>query len=97
MRAFRLVNWDRHGQDTNSPAGHNAASKDHAKMLSRGLEYSTDQIDDGAEQDRLSTTKTVHGKTSPICCQAVSSSNAYFAYIKEPKNAPWLLSDSSSS
>ena len=97
MRAFGLVDWDRHGQNTDSPSSHDAASEDHTKMLGGGLQYSTDQVDDGAEHDRLSATKTVHSKTSPIYCQAVSSSHACFAYIKEPKNAPWLLSDPSSS
>jgi hypothetical protein len=96
MRAFGLVDWDRHGQDTDSPASQDTASEDHTKMLGGGLEHSTDQVDDGAEHDCLSASKTVHSKTSPIYCQAPSSLNGCFAYIKEPKNAPWLLSDLSS-
>lgn len=73
MRAFGLVNRDRHGENTDSPAGHDATNEDHGKMLRCSLEYSSNQINDGAEQYRLPTAKTVHRETSPESCQNLFS------------------------
>lgn len=88
MCAFRLVNWDGHGHQSNSPTCQNTSNKYHGKISGSGLQYSAYKIDRSSDHDSLSTTKTIHCETSPIHMLENSAKVIRSSYINDPNTAP---------
>jgi hypothetical protein len=65
MSTLGLVDRNRHGKDTNSPASQDTTDENHGQIYSATLEYGTYQIDYGSNQDRLPSAKTVHRQSAP--------------------------------
>jgi hypothetical protein len=65
MSTLGLVDRDRHGEHTNSPASHDSANEDHSQIRSAALQYGTYQVDNGSNQDCFSAAETVHCEPTP--------------------------------